>query len=141
MLSVRSLTLGMKNELTPNEIRRQILRLRQAGKRVNYRHVSKKHGHLFRNACKVFGTWDEVLLACGLDPEEERSHLRWSEAKVKTRIGSDRKAGKDLSSSGVSERDLGLLWAGIRYFGSWDAALRATGINPAFVRRKRALSK
>lgn len=89
-------------------------------------------------ATKLFGGWDELLQASGLDPARIRLRRRWSPAAIIRTLRRLRREGADLSNRAVALRDPGLLAGALGRFGSWDAALRSAGLDPDRIRKRLA---
>lgn len=106
-------------------------------------------------ALKLFDSWDDVLIAAGLDPRQIRQVVDWTKIKINTaiihlkdndiplNIGSI-KGGQSEKAADMLEFVLGqrtamdnLYHAAVRHYGSWDQALSANGIDPETVRPKR----
>ncbi|MEM9399078.1 MAG: hypothetical protein AAF984_02620 [Verrucomicrobiota bacterium] len=70
-----------------------------------------------------------------------KHNLKWSRKTVKEQIISWKKEGKPLYSHYVRQNFQELLAAGIRYYGSWQKAVEASGISYEEVRRYRNWSQ
>lgn len=84
-----------------------------------------------------FSSWDEALKAAGIDPRSVRRYEAWDEDKIVRQIRKRGKAGKALNSKAMQDEDSKLFNAALNYFGGWDAALQAAGIEPAAVYKRR----
>lgn len=60
---------------------------------------------------------------------------KWNQDGIAGEILRRHETRQDLSYSGVSREDLPLLRAATRYFGSWEAAIKAAGLNYDEIRR------
>lgn len=101
-------------------------------------------GMLIRAATKLFGSWDEALRAAGVDPSEVRlrgSGVSWSKPLVVREIRKRKARGEPLNSRGIRQDEFGnqIFQSGSRLFGSWDAALRAAGLDPEQVKKRKAV--
>jgi hypothetical protein len=82
-----------------------------------------------------------ALESIGLDPSRFRLRVRdgyWSEESgeaIKAQISILASGGGEISARAVYLRHGGLYTAGVREFGSWDAALTAAGLDPKTVRK------
>jgi hypothetical protein len=89
---------------------------------------------LVRRASTLFGSWNAALLAAGIEPDGGRS--RWAEADkpaILAELRRRKRAGESLRSSKVAKEKWGraLRNRSENLFGSWNATLRAAGIEPA----------
>jgi len=85
-----------------------------------------------------FANWDSALRAAGVDPSEVRRYESWSPGKIIARIKHRAGAGEPLNSKAMQEEAPKLFSAALSYFGSWQSALRAAGLDPQqFYRRRR----
>ena len=76
------------------------------------------------------------LRAAGIDPASVRRRRRaWTAQEVVKEIRRKSRAGEPLNAMDV--RPPGIRGAASRLFGSWNAALRAAGLDPARIRRNR----
>jgi hypothetical protein len=81
---------------------------------------------LYRAAKRYFGGWHNALRAAGLKPKLEQ---RWSKHLVLQAIRLRGESGLPLSQ--VWREDTSLFGAAVRYFGSWEQAMRAAGMQPS----------
>jgi hypothetical protein len=88
-----------------------------------------------------FGSWDAALAAAGLDPADVRRYESWSEEKIVRRIKERAGRGEPLNSKAMQEHESKLFNAALNYFGGWDKALRAAGIKPEEVYKRRRWSE
>ncbi len=84
-------------------------------------------------AVRHFGSWLEALEAA--DVPCERAN-RWNRRRVVREIRRLRAAGRPLNSYAVQKHSRRLWHAAWFHLGSWDAALRAAGLDPALIRKK-----
>lgn len=103
------------------------------GEPVN--HAALRRNSVTRAAIVFFGSWDEALRAAGLDPSDIRRRAPWKPAEVLQEIRRKARAGEPLNARDVAPHSLRS--RGTLFFGSWDAALVAAGLDPAGVRRNR----
>ena len=95
---------------------------------------------LLNRAVKLFGSWTGALAATGLDPFGGRRHP-WrtaSKAEILKEIRRRKRAGESLRHSEVVAEKGGqpLVKRAKKFFGSWNEALRAVGIEPEAGRSK-----
>ncbi|MFO7955597.1 MAG: hypothetical protein R6X33_00670 [Candidatus Brocadiia bacterium] len=88
-----------------------------------------------------FGSWDAALEAAGVDPSEVRRYESWDEEKIIRRIRERQEEGKPLNSKAMQDQDSKLFNAALNYFGGWDKALEAAGIDPEDVYKRRRWSR
>lgn len=84
-----------------------------------------------------FGSWDAALEAAGEDPGSVRRYESWDEDKITRRIKRRHAEGLALNSKAMQDQDSKLFNAALNYFGAWDAALEAAGIEPDRVYKRR----
>jgi hypothetical protein len=101
--------------------------------------TSVSHSSLHVGATRCFGAWDSALMAAGLDPANIRKSKPacrpWTPDTVLREILRRRQAGEPLNYSAVFPVSLRL--RGAKFFGSWDKALAATGLDPLKIRKHR----
>lgn len=93
--------------------------------------------HLIRAAIHFFGTWRAAVEAAGFDYDEVRGDIKWTRARVVKEIRRLKRAHKDISSRAV-QLAVPPLFAGAvrdRTFGSWEQAVKASGIAYESVRK------
>jgi len=66
----------------------------------------------------------------------KRSYKRWSREEVLRVIADLRKGGKQLNSGYIARNYPALAYAGRRYCGSWEDAIKAAGLDYESIRRK-----
>lgn len=90
---------------------------------------------------RLFGSWDRALHGAGLDSGEIARYRTWDRASIISDIKQMHADEAELNSGAVQKDDPGLHAAAVRHFGSYDLALKAAGINPKGVRRRRSWTK
>ncbi|MFC1672432.1 MucR family transcriptional regulator [Planctomycetota bacterium] len=110
---------------------------------MTYATAEKKLGGLARQASYAFGTWYDALEAAGVETSGFR---HWTKKEIIRAIRDRRREKKSLMASVINEEDCGLGGAARRYFGTWEKAVRAAGIdyskiNPFKNRSRAALAK
>jgi hypothetical protein len=133
--------------IDPGRVRRQrrwsqlavIQRIRERMERglpVNQGAICKDEPVLTSAGERYFACWDDALTAAGLDPTQVRRRgLEWTRESLVTAIRGLRDQGAPLNHGAVVRGPLS--HAALHLFGSWDAALRAAGLNPDQIREKR----
>ncbi|MCY3020200.1 MAG: hypothetical protein NTW87_14375 [Planctomycetota bacterium] len=111
---------------------RRIREVHALGKKINF----KRHpGSFCRAAMVLFGSWDAMLRAAGLDPGAVRvRRASWTSSSILLEIQRKWHAGEPLNAGAVEPESLRRV--GATFFGSWDAALAAAGLDPDKVRKK-----
>ncbi|MBC7785675.1 MAG: hypothetical protein H7144_17740 [Burkholderiales bacterium] len=109
---------------------------------LNWSSVTKRRDELGKAAFaaiqgRLFGSWDRALHAAGLDSDDVARYRRWSKSTIVFELKSLASDNDDLNSGAVQKTDPGLHAAALRYFGSYDAALRAAKISPSKIRKRR----
>jgi hypothetical protein len=126
---------------TRQSIIKAIQEARQRGEDLSWTSVTsnRKHSALAYAAIRdnQFSSWDEALKAAGIEPGSVRRYEAWDEQKILQQIKRRGKAGKALNSKAMQDEDSKLFNAALNYFGGWDTALEAAGIDPASVYKRR----
>ncbi|GIW76909.1 MAG: hypothetical protein KatS3mg104_1972 [Phycisphaerae bacterium] len=109
---------------------------------LNWSSVTKRRDDLGKAAFaaiqgRLFGSWDRALTAAGLDADEVSRYRRWSKNTIVFELKARAADGENLNSGAVQQEDPGLHAAALRYFGSYDKALRAARINPNKIRKRK----
>lgn len=110
---------------------------------------------LYEAARRHFGTWSKAIRAAGIPTEQlclskdrhcndqeagaktmkdagisrSQRYQKWSRQRIIEEILSRQQAGKSLHYKAVNDDQITLFYAAVRYFGSWNRALRAAGIS------------
>lgn len=66
----------------------------------------------------------------------KRAYRHWNKAEVLKGIKALKAKGEKLNSSHITRRHSGLGYAARQYFGSWEAAIKAAGINYESIRHR-----
>jgi hypothetical protein len=107
------------------------LRNREAlGKALSYAAVHRERPALSIAARRLYGTYGRAIEAARIDYDRVRLRRAWNPGKVIRRIRLINREGGILSGAAMRRRDHGLLLAGVKLFGCWDAALAAAGFDP-----------
>jgi len=118
----------------PHRVTQAIRKIHDQGGKLN--HAAVGHSSLARAAVNLFGSWNAALRAAGLDPEEIRVYRRpWTREEVVAEIRRKHSAGEALNAKDVTPYSLRR--TGRVFFGSWDVALAAAGLDPNGIRKKR----
>lgn len=90
---------------------------------------------------RLFGKWDRALHAAGLDADDIACYRSWDKNTVAFEIRARAQADEPLSSGALQKEDPGLHAAAVRYFGSYDKALRAAKLDPAELRQRQTWTR
>lgn len=123
---------------TTSDVAQKIRELRGRGRALGERSVHKNSPALFAAAVQLFGDWTGALKCSGVDPSTIRQHRLWSRPELVRAIRSRRTEGGSLAYRTVDLEDTGLIKAACRFFGTWEKALRAAGMDAGRIRRIRA---
>lgn len=123
-----------------------IKKARRRGSALHWAAVTRRGDELSRAAFaslqpRLFGSWDRALHAAGLDAEDVSAYRTWDKNTAVFELRSRYQAGELLSSGAVQREDPALHAAALRYWRSWDNALRAAHFNPAAMRERRKWSR
>lgn len=115
---------------------------KRKGEDLNWASVTKRRDDLGKAAFaaiqgRLFGAWDRALQAAGLDADDVSRYRRWNKNTIVYELRARNADGDSLNSGAVQRDDPGLHAAALRYFGSYDEALRAAKINPTKVRKRK----
>ena len=120
------------------KIKRELKRLKRKGVSFRYNEFEKGYPKLLAAACYHLGSWQNAVGAVGIDYQSLQRFTTWNRQKVKRRIRSLYRKGKDISYSALEKNGkIALLSAGSYYFANWGKAVLAAGLPYAEIRRKR----
>ncbi len=80
---------------------------------------------------RMFGNWPRALQAAGVDDEEARRYAAWDKTVVVVDLKQRHADGRAMNSAAVQKGDPPLHAAAVRYFGSYNNALRAARLTRA----------
>ncbi len=126
---------------TKARIRGEIRSRASQGLALNHDAVARKAKPLENAALRNYGSWDAALRASGIAVPEARRARSWSRESLTRAIRKLNGEGAPVNAKAVEKADPGLHLSARRWFGSWDEALRASGIDPLAVRRSRVWSR
>jgi hypothetical protein len=90
---------------------------------------------------RLFGKWERALHAAGLDADDIARYRRWDCNSIAFELKGRARDGEAVSSGALQADDPGLHAAAVRHFGAFDAALRASGLDPRKFRERRSWDK
>jgi hypothetical protein len=134
----------------PRWTRQRIIALikqaRRKGEDLHWAAVISRSDDLARAAFaalqpRLFGRWDRALTGAGLDADEISRYRSWNRSSIVFEIKGMAQGEHPLNSGAVQQEDPALHAAAVRYFGSWDKALKAARIKPEQVRIRKRWSK
>lgn len=112
--------------------------LHRMGEPLNPDSLIKKEPRLYSRAQEYFKTLDTVLEIIGLDPKKVRLFARkkkWTREMVIKALCQRVLMGQPVNSTALRESVRSLLGAAEKLFGSYDAALKAAGLDPKKFRK------
>ncbi|MBC8104033.1 MAG: hypothetical protein H7Z41_15780 [Cytophagales bacterium] len=118
----------------------EILRRFEAGLDLSYSGMAREDLPLLRAATRYMGSWQAAVEYAGLNYDDIRRYKSWNNSRIIERIQELHENGEDLSWRHVSlTLDPSLAAAATKksHFGSWKAALEASGLNYDDIRRYR----
>ena len=123
-----------------------IKQAKRDGRDLHWSAVTKKKDELARAAFaalqpRLFGRWDRALHAAGLDADDVSRYRAWDRNEIVFELKARWRDSDALNSGAVQREDPALHAASLRHFGSYEAALRAAGLDPSKVRRRRNWNK
>jgi hypothetical protein len=124
----------------------QIKKARRAGTPLHWSAVSKRRDELGKAAFaslqpRLFGQWHRALHAAGLDADEIAQYRTWDRTTVVFELKSRSSDREALNSGSLQREDPGLHAAAVRYFGSYDEALKAAKLDPERFRLRKSWNK
>lgn len=109
----------------------------EKGLRLNLRAVYKDDSGLTYAGAKYCGSWDAALAMAGFDPGEIKNPREdilpfgsWSHTMVIEEIRREANDGLSLLCRAARRRNSRLVAAAVRFFGSWEQAVEAAGMEP-----------
>lgn len=93
--------------------------------------VDRRYRNLASAARRHFGSWSKAVVAAGVDPGRMQRVIRWTRERVIEAILTRALRSEPLVARLIDPRSL--VDAGQRFFGSWQAAVAAAGMDPRAV--------
>lgn len=120
-------------ELSEGEITGNIIAYWHAGADMRMKSILDGDDDDFRclmyAAERRYGGWYGALEFCGIDPEKYREHQTWNKDKVEIEIIRLYEEGEPLNAGHANENHRPLYKAAYRYYGSWENAIVACGLD------------
>jgi hypothetical protein len=116
----------------------EILRRHESGLDLSYSGMTRENLPLLRAATRYLGSWQAAIEFAGLNYDDIRRYRSWTNERITERIRELYAEGKDLSWRHISlTLDPSLAAAATKksHFGSWRAALEASGLDYDAIRR------
>jgi hypothetical protein len=111
---------------------------REGKEPLNSLSYATNYPDVYAAACRLFGSWENAIEACGLDYEKIRKYRQWSKTKIIDEIKRLHKESEPLNSINVQKKHKPLYMAAVKRFKSWGKAVKTAGIDyESFLLRKR----
>ena len=124
--------------MTREAIIRQVVDRDLANKDLSEETIRKTERALYEIACEEFGSWETALEYAGVDARaSSKTDQHWTRERVQQHLRRLCTTGYDLTAHVNRERNRPMYRAALHYYGSWRAALSASGINLAHTSRRR----
>lgn len=125
-INVQRLSRGIQGRKSA-EVIEEIKKRYDQGMRMDRCHVMLEDNDLCMVAIRLFGSWGRALTAAGITPPEP--YTQWNPEKVLQMIQIMHERGHPLRYKDVRKSERSLVNAVRRYFGNWDAAMEAAGLD------------
>lgn len=118
---------------TEERLRKTILERSARGEPLNSEAVTRVNGAIVAAGRRFFGSWEAAILTCGLDYDAIRRLRPWTRRRARSMILLRKAKGLPLNAVAV-QKEQNLLYAmAVKVYVSWDAALKASGVEPESV--------
>lgn len=112
---------------------------REGREPLNSHYYATHYPSVHAAAVRIWGSWKNAILACGLDYDAVRKYKTWSRERVLREIVEQNKIHSPLSSKYIQTVHKPLYMAAIKRFGSWGEALRQAGIDYRRIRLRQLM--
>jgi len=102
---------------------------------LNSGFIQNRYRALYLASCRHFGSWTEALAAIGVDSCKVLVRKKWNKQKTIDEILERKKANKPLNSNVIQNNDKKLMAAALKYFGDWNSAIKASGLDIDEIRK------
>ena len=126
---------------TKESVINELLNLYHQGVDMRNSYLAKNYGSLFNAAKRRFGTYANAIEAIGLDYSQITSRRFWTTDLVLSTIKQLHSDGMDISIDVAMKRDGGLVFAACKYFGNWENAITAAGLDYEQIRKTERWTK
>jgi hypothetical protein len=131
---------------TKQAIIAQIKNARRAGTALHWSAVSNRRDELGKAAFaslqpRLFKQWHRALHAAGLDADEISQYRNWNRSTIVFELKSRARDREALNSGALQREDPGLHAAAVRYFATYDKALKAAKLDPGALRLRKSWTK
>jgi hypothetical protein len=89
---------------------------------------------------RLFGNWVRALHAAGLDADDISRYRHWDRHTIIAELKQRYRDDEPLNSGALQREDPGAHAAALRHFGGYDQALKAAGLKPEELRRRKRWS-
>lgn len=113
---------------SPAKILARIRSLSRRRRPLTTDQVERRYHNLVSAARRHFGSWSKAVLAAGVDPTKLQRVVPWNRERVIEAILTRALRSEPLVARLVEPRSL--VEAGHRFFGGWQAAVAAAGLDP-----------
>lgn len=132
-VAAAGITLGKKRRWDKEKVKQKLLERKEKGKPLNYFAVYNEELGLSKAIRKHFGSHDEALKYCNINPKKVRKWSEHSKSEILKNIIIWYVKGMDLSASAVRKRKYSrkIYQSAVREskFGSWENAVKSAGID------------
>lgn len=123
-----------------------IKRARREGADLSWSAATRRGDDLSRAAFaalqpRLFGRWARALHAAGLDADDVSRYHTWDRNTVVFELRARRRDEEPLNSASLQRDHPALHAAAVRYFGTYERALRAARLNPNELRQRHRWSR
>jgi hypothetical protein len=113
---------------TPAKILTKIRSISRRRRPLTTDQVERRYQNLASAARRHFGSWSKAVLAAGVDPAKLQRVVPWNRERVIEAILTRALRNEPLVARLIEPRSL--VEAGNRFFGGWQAAVAAAGLDP-----------
>ena len=137
--------MARRRKWTRKRVLLTIRKLHEAGEELTVQNVQRLGlgglvGAVYNDS--ALGSWKEVLEAAGIDPNAIGGRRRkWTPTRVLDEIRKRHQGGKGLNHRAVRQDQQYLVVAAGEFFGSWEEALRAAGLDYDEIRKQETWTK
>jgi hypothetical protein len=115
--------------MSRQQVIRRIVEREQQRFNLTEKVIQQEEPELYSMACTCFGAWDTALLYAGVNLKVMRKRFLYSRQQVLVHIKRFCWRGYRLTATNVQRYHYRLFKAAVKYFGSWEKALQAAGVN------------